>query len=94
MKYDWNPNKNNLLKKEHHISFEHIVFHIAQGDVWKTADHPDQVNYPGQRIYFVAVNDYIYVVPFVLQTDGIFLKTIIPNRKATKAYREETGKIK
>lgn len=57
--------------------FEKIVFHLSRGDVWKLADHPDQENYPGQRIYFVIVEEYV------------FLKTIIPSRKATKAYRAE-----
>ncbi len=58
-------------------------------DVWKIADHPDQENYPGQKIYFVIVEDYIYLVPHVVEKDYIFLKTIIPSRKATKMYQNE-----
>ena len=42
MKYEWNPQKNEWLKKERNISFEQIIFHLSQGDVWKIADHPDQ----------------------------------------------------
>jgi hypothetical protein len=53
------------------------------------ADHPDQENYPGQRIYFVVMEDYIYLVPHVVENDYVFLKTIIPSRKATKAYKKE-----
>ncbi len=34
----------------------------------------------------VEINDYIYLVPFVIKGDEIFLKTIIPGRKATKKY--------
>lgn len=89
MKYDWDSKKNEWLKKERHISFETIIFHLAHGDVWKLADHPDQENYPGQKIYFVIVEDYVYLVPHVVEKDYIFLKTIIPSRKATKAYRNE-----
>lgn len=89
MKYEWNPDKNKLLKEERHISFEQIVYHLSQGDVWKTANHPDWKNYPGQKIYFVVVEDYIYLVPHVIEADYTFLKTIIPSRKATKIYLKE-----
>jgi len=57
--------------------------------VWKLADHPDQENYPGQKIYFVIVEEYIYLVPHVVEKDYVFLKTIIPSRKATMAYKRE-----
>jgi len=89
MKYEWNPEKNKWLKQKRNISFEQIVFHLSQGDVWKIADHPDQKNYPGQKIFFIVVESYIYLVPHVIEKEYIFLKTIIPNRKATKIYKEE-----
>jgi uncharacterized DUF497 family protein len=88
MRYDWNPEKNELLKRERNISFEEIVFHLSQGDIWKTSDHPNQKDYPGQRIYFVIVDGYIHLVPHVIEEDTIFLKTIIPSRKATRDYNE------
>ena len=91
MRYEWNPEKNEAIKKDRSISFEQIVFHLTQGDVWKTADHPDQKKYPAQEIYFVIVENYIYMVPFVTEDEYVFLKTIIPSRKATKDYREEGG---
>jgi len=86
MRYEWNPEKNKILKKERGISFEQIVFHLSQGDIWKIADHPDRKKYPGQRIYFVIVENYIFMVPFVVESEYVFLKTIIPSRKATKDY--------
>jgi len=96
MRYEWDPKKNEWLKKERNISFEKIVFHLSQGDVWRVADHPDQENYPGQRIYFVVVEDYIYLVRHVVEDDYVFLKTIIPNRKQpshiTKSRRVNTMK--
>ena len=88
MRYDWNPDKNEKLKKERNISFEEIVFHLSQGDVWKTSDHPNQKDYPGQRIYFVIVEGFIHVVPHVIEEETVFLKTIIPSRKATRDYNE------
>ncbi len=93
MKYEWNPEKNEWLKKERNVSFEQIIFHLLQGDVWKTANHPDQRKYPGQKIYFIIMGDYIHIVPHLVDKEYIFLKTIIPSRKATKDYlKEQEGK--
>jgi len=94
MKYDWNPEKNEWLKKERKVSFEEVIFHLSQGDVWKVADHPDQKECPGQKIYFVIIDDRIYLVPYVVGEGNIFLKTIIPGRKATKAFQREQGELK
>ena len=90
MRYEWDPQKNNWLKEERKISFEQVIFHLSRGDVWKTADHPDQKNYPGQKIYFVIINGYIYLVPHIIEKEYIFLKTVIPSRKATKMFQEQT----
>jgi hypothetical protein len=38
----------------------------------------------GQRIFVVRREDYVYLVPFVEDEHTVFLKTIIPSRKATK----------
>lgn len=86
MKYEWDPEKNKWLKENRNISFEQVIFHLSRGDVWKVADHLDQEKYPGQKIYFVIIEDYIYLVPYVIEKEHIFLKTIIPNRKATKDH--------
>ena len=34
----------------------------------------------------ININDYIFLVPFIEDENKIFLKTIIPSRKATKKY--------
>lgn len=89
MKYEWDPGKNEWLKKERNISFEQVIFHLSRGDVWKMADHPDQANYPGQKVYFVVIGEYVYLVPHIIEKEYVFLKTVIPSRKATKMYMEE-----
>ena len=94
MKYEWNSEKNELSKKERRISFEQIVFHLSQGDVWKISDHPDKEKYPGQKIYFVNVEGYIYLVPHMIADDYVFLKTIIPSRKATRDFNKGVNKMK
>lgn len=84
--YSWDPDKNEWLKREREISFEEIVFHIANGDEVDIFDHPNQNRYPGQKISAVIVEDYVYLVPFVETDAQIFLKTIIPSRAATRKY--------
>lgn len=82
----WNPEKNALLKKESGVSFEDVVFHLIAGDILDTIEHPNQERYSGQYIHVVAIEDYVYLVSFVESEDEVFLKTVIPSRKATKAY--------
>ncbi len=89
MRFEWNPEKNERLKKERNISFEQVIFHLSKGDIWEIAGHPDQKKYPGQKIYFVIIENYIYAVPHIIEKEYIFLKTIIPSRKATKMYKDE-----
>jgi uncharacterized DUF497 family protein len=87
MKYfSWNPEKNEQLITERGISFEEIVFHVERGDVLDLLEHPNRKRYPGQRVFVIDVEGYAYVVPFVETETEVFLKTIIPSRKATRDY--------
>lgn len=87
MKYfSWNIEKNEQLKKERSISFEEVVFHVERGQLLDIVEHPNQEKYAGQRILIVNINDYVYLVPFVEDENEVFLKTIIPSRKATRKY--------
>ena len=78
MKYEWDPQKNEWLKKARRISCEQVVFHLSQGDVWKMADHPDQKKHPSQKAYFVAIEGYVYLVPHIGEKQYIFLKNGYP----------------
>ena len=68
------------------ISFEEIVFHIENGDVLDLLEHPRRDRYPNQKLFVVNVDGYVYLVPFVEDEQEVFLKTIIPSRKATRDY--------
>lgn len=83
--------KNELLKQSRGIGFEEIIATIENGKVLDVYDHPDQQNYLGQKIYVVEALDYVYLVPFVRDEKGVFLKTIIPSRKAKKIYKGENN---
>ena len=84
--YDWNDEKNGLLKKERGVSFEEVILAVEQSRLLAILEHPNQQKYPLQQIYIVEINDYAFIVPFVETEDGVFLKTIIPNRKMSKLY--------
>ena len=87
MKYfSWNEDKNRRLNVERNISFEEVVFYIEQGQLLDIVELSNPERYGGQRIFVVEVNDYAYLVPFVESEREIFLKTVIPSRKATKKY--------
>lgn len=84
--YSWDPQKNEWLKRERGVSFEDVVFHIEAGDEVDLFEHPNQKRYPGQKISVVVIEGYAYLVPFVESDLEIFLKTVIPSRKAAKHY--------
>ena len=87
MKYfSWNNEKNQLLKSERNVSFEEVVFHIEKQHVLDIIQHPNQERYKGQKIFIINIDNYAYLVPFVESEREIFLKTIIPSRKATRQY--------
>lgn len=78
-----------MLVRERGISFERIVFEISMGNEVAMVMHPNQDRYPGQMISVVEVDDYVYLVPFVETESEIFLKAIIPSRKATRQFRSK-----
>jgi uncharacterized DUF497 family protein len=85
----WDQLKNEKLKSERDVSFEAVLVAIIQGDTLDDSIHPNQEKYPNQRLLIVNINEYAYLVPYVEGDTEIFLKTIIPSRKATKQYIRE-----
>lgn len=92
MKYfDWDEEKNALLKRQRKISFEDVVDAFYEEKILDDIAHPNPERYPNQRIMIVNINDYAYLVPYVEDEAKVFLKTIIPNRKATQKYLRKEG---
>jgi uncharacterized DUF497 family protein len=88
--FDWDDAKNAKLRAERGVGFEDVVFHIIQrGDLLDILEHSNPSRYASQRIFVVRREDYVYLVPFVEDEHTLFLKTIIPSRKATKEYLGE-----
>lgn len=82
----WNEEKNALLKQKRNLGFEDISAAIIEGNLLETVKHLNKEKYPHQKVFIVRIGSYIYLVPFVEDTQKIFLKTIIPSRKATRDY--------
>jgi len=75
----WNPAKNEILKEQRGVDFNDVLIAIMENRVLDVVTHMNKDKYPNQRMMIIAIDNYIYVVPFV--TDGdktIFLKTIYP----------------
>ncbi|OGE88324.1 MAG: toxin [Candidatus Doudnabacteria bacterium RIFCSPLOWO2_02_FULL_49_13] len=87
MKYfDWSVDKNIQLIDSRGIGFEYIIIALNEGRLLDILEHPNSKKYLNQKIFVVEINHYAYLVPFVEDDKKIFLKTIIPSRKATKKY--------
>ena len=86
---NWNSKKSVALKASRGICFEDVVFYIERGEILDDYLHPNSQAYPGQRIMVIAIANYAYLVPYVENEEELFLKTIIPSRKATQRYLGE-----
>lgn len=84
--YSWDSEKNEWLIENRGLSFERITCLIDAGAVLDVIQHPNAEKYPKQRMFIINIDNYAYLVPFVETESDIFLKTIIPSRKAAKQY--------
>ena len=71
-RYQWDPVKNDWLLTHRGMSFDQIVWHIAEGHVLDVLIS-DKEHYKGQKQFVVEVRGYAYLVPFVEQGDAIVL---------------------
>jgi hypothetical protein len=77
---------NEKLRGEKGVSFEEAVLAIEQGQLLDILGHPNKNKYKNQNIFVVKIYNYVWLIPFVENENEVFLKTIIPSRKATKQY--------
>lgn len=82
----WSAEKNAKLRAERGVSFEDAVFHIVAGDIRDTFDHPNRERNPDQKVHVMAIEDDVYLMPFIESDEEVFLKTIIPSRKTTRQH--------
>jgi hypothetical protein len=88
MVFDWNDEKNTLLKENRNVCFEDVVTSIQENKLLDIVKNPS-ANHQSQYCLIVSIMNYAYIVPFVKEGDTFFLKTIYPSRKETKKYFKE-----
>ena len=74
MIFDWNNEKNMMLKRDRNISFERIIVAIEQDGLLDILEHPNKEKYPNQLLLLVEIDRYVYVVPCVLENDVCFFE--------------------
>ena len=82
----WNAVKNQALQSERDVSFEEVLACVENGGLLATLEHPNTERYKNQKLWVVRMRAYAYLVPFIETDSEIFLKTIIPSRKASKQF--------
>ena len=80
LRIEWDSEKSAQLKETRGVSFEEIV--LAR--LLKVIEHPAR---PHQELILLLHEDYVWVVPCVIGITEVFLKTVFPGRKYTKAGR-------
>ncbi len=69
-----------------------MIAALDNGDLLDVVAHHNMEKYPGQKIYRVNIDGYVYLVPYVEKSEGtVFLKTIFASRKLTKKYLGKAG---
>ena len=58
-----------------------VIEAIAEKGILLDFSHPNQERYPNQKVLVVELNGYAYCVPYVINGDTWFLKTIYPSRR-------------
>ena len=95
MNYSWNEIKDQWLKKNRGIGFKDIVVTIENGGLLDIVPHHNPTKYPKQQIAIILIENYIWMVPFVLESPTtLFLKTAFPHKKATTKYLNKNNETK
>ena len=84
--FAWSSEKNEQLMAERNLCFEAVVVAIEAGELLDVLEHPNPERYPGQRLLVVRLQGYVHLVLYVESDDHLFLKTIIPSRRAQRQY--------
>ena len=69
--YAFDAHKSEWLRRERGIGFEEIIEYIEAGWVLGIIPHPNQKAHPDQWVYEIAVEGYIFEVPFYYIEYGI-----------------------
>ena len=80
----WSAEKDLWLQEHRGVSFQEIATCILSDSLVDMIEIPSR---NGQEAFVVRFRKYIWVVPFVVETDStIFLKTAYPSRKMNDRF--------
>jgi len=82
--FRWSIIKNTRLKAIRGVGFDEILKEEYLGAL----EHHQRKN---QRLLLFLFNEYVWVIPCVIEDECIFLKTLFPSRKYMKLY--ERGEL-
>ena len=85
--FQWNIEKNDLLKQSRWISFEQIESQLRSD--WPLTIFQNIPNYPNQKVFVVMIDWYPHNVPFIQKDKVYFLKTIFASRKSKKLIEQK-----
>ena len=82
----WNFEKAAWLKHERGLEFERIAVLIEENQYIGIADVPSRID---QKMFILDYDEYVVCVPFVENSEEVFLKTAYRNRKTNKRSKED-----
>jgi hypothetical protein len=87
--FEYDLAKSKWLRKERGLGFEEIIEYIESGWVLEIIPEPNQQKHPNQWIYEIAIDGYVFEVPFYELKGRHILKTLYPSRRATKKHLDQ-----
>jgi uncharacterized DUF497 family protein len=81
MKFDFSEEKNKRIFENRGVSFYQAIETIAEKGVLLNIEHPNQDKYPDQHILVIEMEGYTYCIPYIIDGNTWYLKTIYPSRK-------------
>jgi len=81
--FKWSEEKDQWLRENRGISFQEVSAAVLGDELVEVLENPSR---RGQQVFLVRLSGYVWVVPFVMEGETVFLKTAYPSRKMTKRY--------
>ncbi len=86
--FNYDVGKNILIEERCGFGFEDVIEAIKSKKLLDIIAHRNKKKYPGQHIFVIKMEDYVYALPFEYKKERneIVLKTMYPSRKLTREY--------
>ena len=82
----WSEEKDRWLRNARGLSFDAVREAVEEGRILDVLDHPNTDKFGHQRILVVEIEGYACAVPFVVDGEIWFLKTIFRSRELQRRY--------